>query len=344
MRIIVEMGHPGHVHHFKNMIWELEKKGHKVKICTADKEVALNLLDAYGFKYEVLGKNHGSGFIKKIPLLIKFELKMLNIATKFKPDLFVCRGSPISAHVSKILSKKSISFNDTEHTKVIDKYTFPLLDRIITPSCFKLSLGAKQIRYNGYTELAYLHPEYFKPNPKILEELGFCENDTFIVLRFVSWNAHHDVGQHGIRDKIEFVKKLEKYGRVLITSEGQLSPELEKYKIRISPEKLHDLLYYATLYIGEGATTASECAVLGTHAIYVNTLRLGYTDEEEYRYGLVYNFSDPNTMEKDAFNKAVELLEKPDLISEGKKKRERLLEDKIDVTAFMVKCIEQYQD
>lgn len=92
MRIIVEMGHPAHVHHFKNMIWELEKRGHRVQISTFDKEVALELLDKYGFKYEVLGINRGKGIIDKIPLLIKSELRMFKIAKKFKPDLFICRG------------------------------------------------------------------------------------------------------------------------------------------------------------------------------------------------------------------------------------------------------------
>jgi hypothetical protein len=203
-------------------------------------------------------------------------------------------------------------------------------------------LGKKQIRYNGYHELAYLHPNYFTPDPAVLEELGLEEGNPFIILRFVSWGASHDIGHHGIQNKIEFVKELEKYGRVLITSEGDMGPEFEKYKIKVSPEKLHDLLYYATLYIGEGATTASECAILGTHAIYVNTLRLGYTDEQEEKYGLVYNFSNPNTCEKDALNKATELLENEDLWKDGKEKREKLLSDKIDVTEFMVNFVEEY--
>jgi len=138
---------------------------------------------------------------------------------------------------------------------------------------------------------------------------------------------------------MEFVKELEKYGRVLITSEAKLDPELDQYKIKVSPEKLHDLLYYATLYIGEGATTASECAILGTHAIYVNTLRLGYMDEEEEKYGLVYNCTNPKSMEKKAFEKAIELLKNPNLKQEGKTKREKLLADKIDVTKFMVDLV-----
>ena len=54
---------------------------------------------------------------------------------------------------------------------------------------------------------------------------------------------------------------------------------------------MHDLLYYATMYIGEGATMASEAAILGTPSIYINTLRLSYTDEEEAKYDLLYNYS-----------------------------------------------------
>lgn len=342
MRIMVEMGHPGHVHHFKNMIWQLENKGHQIQICAIDKEVAIDLLNTYGFNYCVLGVNRGKGIVGKIPLLIESELKMFNVAKKFKPDLFISRGSPISAHVSKLFRKPSISFNDTEHSTLVDSIVFPFVDTILTPSVFKREFGKKQIRYDGYHELAYLDPNYFTPNPEVLNELGLSEDDTFIILRFVSWGASHDVGQHGIQNKIEFVKELEKYGRVLITSEAELEPELEPYKIKVSPEKLHDLLYYATLYIGEGATTASECAVLGTHAIYVNTLRLGYMDEEEEKYDLVYNYSDPESMERDAFDKAKELLKNPNLRQEGQNKRGKLLADKINVTKFMVDFIEQY--
>jgi predicted glycosyltransferase len=344
MKIIVETGHPGHVHHFKNMIWELEKEGHEIKICASDKEVALSLLDAYGFKYDILGINRGGNLMSKIPLLVKSEYNMLKIAKRFKPDIFISRVSPISAHISKIFHKPHISFDDTEHAKITDMLALPFTDVRCTPSCFKKDLGKKQIRYKGYTELAYLHPNYFTPNPAVLDEIGLSKDDTFIILRFVSWSASHDVGQHGIKNKIELVRELEKYGRVFITSEGQLDKEQEKYKIKVSPEKLHDLLYYASLYVGEGATTASECAVLGTHAIYVNTLRLGYTDEEDEKYNLVYNFSDGKRMEKQAFDKALELLENNNLRKEGKRKREKLLKDKIDVTAFMVKFIENYPE
>jgi hypothetical protein len=98
------------------------------------------------------------------------------------------------------------------------------------------------------------------------------------------------------------------------------------------------------MYIGEGATVASEAAVLGTPALYVNTLRLGYTDEEEERYGLVYNFSDPTTGEKKAFEKAIELLGNENLKHDWQKKRGKLLKEKIDVTKWMTEFIENYPE
>ena len=107
---------------------------------------------------------------------------------------------------------------------------------------------------------------------------------------------------------------------------------------------MHDLLYYAAMCIGEGATMASECAVLGTPAIYVNTLRLGYTNEEKEKYNLIFNFSDPMNGQQQARDKALELIEKPELKREWQKKREKLLNDKIDVTKFMTEFIENYPE
>ena len=343
MRIIVDINHPAHVHYFKNFVWEMERRGHEVLITASEKEVSFTLLNNYGFNFINLG-TYGNSVSKKFMNILPMDLKMYKAVKSFNPDIFLGFGSIRAAHVSRLLRKPCIAFDDTEHSKWEHRLYVPFTDVILTPTCFKKDLGKKQIKYNGYTELAHLHPNYFTPNPAVLDEMGLSKDDTFVILRFVSWSAGHDIGQHGIHDKIELVRKLEKYGRVFITSEGLLPKELEKYKIKVSPEKLHDLLFYASLYIGEGATTASECAVLGTHAIFVNTLRLGYTDEEEEKYNLVYNFSDEKTMEKQAFDKALELLKNNNLRKEGKRKRERLLKDKIDVTAFMVWFVENYPE
>lgn len=341
MRLLFSIGHPGHVHHFRHVIRILESKGHEVRILAVDKEMAKYLLNAFGFKHTIVNKS-GKNLFEHLKNILSSDLITWRIAREFKPDLLIGRASLFMAHIGTLQRKPYIAFSDTEHAKWMRWATYPLTDTICTPSCYNGELGPKQIRYDGYTELAYLHPRYFTPDPSVLEELGLTPDDTFIVVRFVSFEAGHDIGHHGILDKIQLVKELSVFGRVLITSEGPLPPDLEQFRIKIPPEKIHDLMFYATLYIGEGATMASECALLGTHALYVNTLRLGYTDEEETKYDLVYNFTTPDEMKNGVLAKAKQLLADPDLRAKGRQKRDRLLRDKIDVTAFMVWFIENY--
>ena len=338
MRMLVSIGHPAHVHLFKNLIWALEKHGHEIKIAARDKEIVLYLLDCYDFDYTVIStKRDGLAELGKEMLIRNYRL--IKIAKKFKPDILLAVFDPSITQVGKLLKTPSIIFSDTEHAKLASLATFPFADVICTPSCFKNDLGKKQIRYNGYHELAYLHPNYFTPNPAVLDEIGLGKDDTFIILRFVSWGASHDVGHHGIQDKTALVRELERYGQVFITSEGRLDGGLAKYQIKVSPEKLHDLLYYASLYVGEGGTTASEAATLGTHAIHISTTAkyCGIFDDLN-EYGLMWISDD----ETGATDKAAELLQKNNIRREGERKRERLLKDKIDVTAFMIWFVENY--
>ena len=341
MKILVDIGHPAHVHLFKNMIWDLESNGNEVLITVRDKEITRNLLDAYGFEYKCIASYHKT-MVGKMINMFRRTLKLYQIAKKFNPDVMVGVSNLHIAHVGKLIKKPSVIFTDTEHAALQNVLTFPFATAICTPSCFKEDLGKKQVRYKGYHELAYLHQNYFKPNPEVLDEIGLSKDGTFIILRFVSWSASHDVGQRGIQNKIELVRELEKYGKVFITSEGKLEGDLEKYKIKVSPEKLHDLLYYATMYIGEGATMATEAGILGTPSLYTSSLvgTMGNFEELENKYGLVYSFRDSNQ----AFEKAIELLEKENLKKDWQNKREKLLNDKIDVTAFMTWFIENYPE
>lgn len=341
MKIVVDINHPAHVHYFKNFIWEMEKRGHEILITASHKDVATELLQIYGFPFIDLG-SYGSSPLEKMLNVPIMDIKMYRAVKDFNPDVLIGFSSIRAAHVSKLIGKPSIILDDTEHAKWEHRLYIPFADTILTPSSFHKNLGEKQIPFEGYLELAALHPKYFQPDPSVLDEFGLTVEDRFFVLRFISWDAGHDVGQTGIGDKIGLVKALEPYGRVLVTSEGFLPAKLQTYRIRVSPEKLHDLLFYATLYIGEGATTASECAMLGTHAIYVNSLGAGTISEQEKQYGLIRSISDSRKMGEDVVRTAIELLEDPDLEGKGHEKRVRLLSDKIDVTAFLVWFVRNY--
>ncbi len=352
MRIIVEIGHPAHVHHFKNMIWELERRGSDVKIVAKNKDVTIDLLEAYGFEYEELGLNHNN-IVGKASSLIKINYKLLKIAGKFKPDLFVSRASPHSAHISRLVNRPHIAFCDTEHATLNDILAYPFTDVICTPLCYKKNIETKKhVTFDGYKELAYLHPQYFKPDPTILSALGLKEGEKYFILRFISWKASHDTKSKGFdyETKVKLVRCLEKYGKIIILSEGGLDKEFEKYKFSGKPEQFHSLLYYASLCISEGSTTAVESALLGTPTIHFESFKsenknikdvtslLGYLDELINKYELFYTFTDQSS----ALNKTLDILKNQRYKEEIMKKRDKVIKEKIDVTKFMVDLIENY--
>lgn len=340
MRIVVDVNHPAHVHLFKNFIWKMEEKGHDVTVTATDKDVTISLLENYGFKYVNLG-NYGKTLLEKAVNIPVVDLKMYNAVKGFNPDIFVGMGSIRAAHVSFMLRKKSINFEDTEHSMEQIRLYLPFVSTVCTPSCFKRDLGRKQVSYDGFHELAYLYPGYFDPDPTVLDSLGVSKDDRFIVLRLVSWKATHDVGQHGIRDPVKFVRELEKYGKVLITSEGG-TDVLKEYEIKVPPHRIHDVLYYASMYIGEGATMATEAALLGTPSIYISSLAksMGNFEELERKYGLVYSYDDSVK----ALVKIKEIFQAPDPKGTWRARRDALIRDKTDVTGFMVRLIENYPD
>ena len=344
MRIMIGIGHPKQVHFWRNIINNLEEDGHEVKIVAWKKDITLYLLNVYGLTYEIVGKNY-KGLMRKMYGLLESDFKAFKVAIKFKPDILLA-GSPALAHVSKLLRKPYIYFIDTEHASIAYWLTYPFSDVICTPSCFKKRINSKKrITFDGYGELAYLHPKYFKPDSSVLEDLGLSKDDKFIIVRFVSWSASHDVGHRwfSFEEGYEFIRHIENYGRVFITSESPLPRNLKQYYLPLQAEKIHHLLYYATMYIGGSGTMATESAILGTPSIHITSptvINLGNFEELEKKYGLMYNFDDS----RKALVKVLELLAKKDLKLEWQRRRRRLLNDKIDVTKFMTWFIEEYPE
>lgn len=341
MKIIVDIGHPAQVHFFKNMIWEMEKRGHKIRITARDKDVVIHLLHAYGFDFINLGKTK-NGILNKALGLIEFDYKLIKNVKSFNPDIFIGAGSMYAAHAAAFLNKPYIAFEDTEHQTGQFILYAPFASAICTPTSFKKNLGSKQISYNGFKELAYLHPNYFTPDCSSIDELGLSSGERFIILRFVAWKASHDIGHKGISMdmKKQYIHELNKYGRVLITSEDEELPEdFKKNKLKISPEKFHSLLNYAQLYIGEGGSTSTEAALLGTPSILISTLaKFCGVFEDLHKYNLIYTFDD----DRKALEKAINILNDSDSKKNWIHKKNLMLKDKIDVTKFMIELIESY--
>ena len=342
MNLLIDIGHPAHVHLFKHFAWIMQKKGHNVLFTAREKEYEVYLLTKYGFEFKSFGKHYRSK-IGKIWGLFKFNLQLLVVSLKFKPDFFISHGSIYAAHVSWIMQKPHISLEDTGNMEQVSLYK-PFTEVILTSTSFKKDLGSKQLKYNGYHELAYLHPIFFKPDDSVLSRLKLRKGESYMIMRFVFWGASHDIGHEGIsmNNKIRALNEFLKFAKIFISSEGKLPPELEPYRFKIKPEYMHDALAFADLVYGESATMASEGAMLGVPSIYLDNKGRYYTRELEDKYGLVFNFTETLEDQERSIQKGVEILKTKGMRDKWQKRRKKMLEDKIDVTDFMVWFVEHY--
>jgi predicted glycosyltransferase len=350
MRFMFDVAHPGQVHFTRNIVKSLQERGHDVLVTVWDKDIAIKLLQSYDINHLAIGRK-GDSMNGVFMEWIKRDIDIYQAARKFKPDILFGMINPCITHAATLLGKTAICITDTDLTNFVYRaYTYwptlPLCDLVCTPSNFRLDLGHKQLRFDGYKELAYLHPNQFKPDPAVLENIGLSKNDKFVVMRFVAWKALHDAGQKGFDKelRLRLVKEIEKKAQVIITSEFNLEKELEPYQARIPPARMHDLMYYAQALIGDSQTMTTEAGILGTPAIRCNSF-VGSNDmsnfvELEKKYHLVYSLESP----EDALRLSLELLERDGLKNEWAAKRAQLLKEKIDVTAFMVWLLENYPD
>lgn len=333
------MQHPADANQYKIPIYELSKE-HQVFVYVRDRDgIISRILNDFGINHSVL-VNQEPPNRSLILSQLKYEIRLLKKARSLSPDIIVSTGGTAAAHVSSVIGCESIVFTDTEHATLQNMITFPFADTIHTPNCYKEDIGEKQVRYNGYHELSYLHPNNFKPDPNIFSQINIDRDDKLVFLRIIDWDALHDIGDSGFQDIYDVISRLENKGAtVIISSESELSSDLRKdYQYDIPTDKLHDLMYYCNLFIGESATMATECAVLGTPAIFVSTSKRGYTDELENDYGLVFNYHSEDRQSL-AIKKAESLLESYDP-KKWNSKRKKLLNEKLDVSRYIIEVIE----
>lgn len=339
MKILVQIAHPAHVHFYKNIIYGLKERGDSVLVTVRDKDLSAELLHRIGIPHYKISKLSG----KRITALehLSYGYNTYKVVRAFQPDVITGIGGITAAHISFITDSESYIFTDSENATIQNRLAFPFADRIFTPDCYPETLGDKQISYPGYHELAYLHPNQFEPDKTVLEANGIDPDSRFSVLRFVDWGAVHDVGKRGFtrRQQRRLVDVLSKYGPVYITSEGSLPTEFEEYRLPVGPADIHHLLGFANLYVGDSGTMATEAAVLGTPAIRLRSadkrVDLSNFFELENRYGLLFSTRDFETV----ISKAQWIASDDTFQRKWDKRREALLQDKIDVTQFVIKSL-----
>jgi predicted glycosyltransferase len=270
MRVLVDIGHPAHVHFFRASIARLRAEGHAVVVSARDKDVTLDLLEALALEYVTLSSAR-KGLLREYPVRLTALVRLIR---RVKPDVVTAVGGAFIAPAGRLTATPSVVFTDTEHVAADRLLTYPWATRICTPEAFKKSLPRAHFRYAGLHELAYLHPRRFVPDPAIRAEMGLGPHEPFAILRFVSWKAAHDRGHRGLTasDRARAVEALRPHGRVFVSAEDTAPSGLGVDVLPLAAHRVHHALALARVYLGEGATMATEAGLLGTPSVYASTL------------------------------------------------------------------------
>jgi predicted glycosyltransferase len=187
-----------------------------------------------------------------------------------------------------------------------------------------------------------LHPNHFTPDAAVLGELGVRPGERFFIVRFVDMVASHDAGEDGLPAgaKRAVVNRLRARGRVFLSHEGKLPDDMAALRFPLPPDRLHDALAFCDLLVGDSQTMAAEAAVLGTPSLRVSswTGRLAYLAELERRYRLTFAYR-PEQIDR-LLTHLDRWLAEPRLRDTLAPNHRRILEDKVDVAAWLTAFLE----
>lgn len=348
MKLLFLISHPAHFHMFKWVMKNLQNKGHKIVTVIRPKDIVEQLCKEDGLSfYKVCDRPSFGGKLELARALFKRIEEIDVIVKRERPDLLL--GSDgVLAYVGKHRHIPSFEFFDDDYSviKLYANIYFPFYTGLVCPDVTDAARWKKKkTGYDGYQKLAYLHPNVFAPDKRVVEKY-FPADEPYFILRLVNLTAHHDGGISGIGTDVakNIINLLKPYGKVYVTSEKPLGEEFEQYRLQINPLDIHHIMYYAKIYVGDSQSMAVEAALLGTPSLRFNDFagRISVLEELEHKYGLTFGI--PSKEPERLYAKINELLSMTNLDEEFQVRRQKMLADKIDVSAFFTWFIENYPE
>ncbi len=346
MRILIYCAHPSQYHFYKHIIANLKEKGHKIELAIKTKDILESLVKKDGLEYKnILPEQINRSKFSLLISLFRRDIRLFRIAKDFNPDILI-GSDACNTHAAKLLGIPGFVVGEDDYriVKSLHWLMMPFASGVLTPEPCNLGpFEKKKIPFQGYMKLAYLHPSIFKPDIEVITKSGL--NMPYCNIRLVKLNAHHDNRIDGLHISLiqEIIMKLTSNGlNVYVDTEDEIPSEFSAYRLNINKSWFHHILAFANLIISDSQSLSVEAAILGIPSIRINGFvgRISVLEELEHRYGLTYGIhpSDENAI----ITKIHELLSDPDLPKTFRKKRDQMLQDKINVHDFFVWFLDNF--
>jgi predicted glycosyltransferase len=349
MTYLFYFGHPAQYLFLRATIKELKKLPENTVIITLkSKDVLEDLIQSDELPYiNVQPTERRNSKLSIAFNLVKRTFKLFRLALKYKPDLMIGTDATI-AQVGFLLNihRITITEDDYDVIKSLAKLTYPYTEHILCPNVCQVGKWAnKKIGYSGYMKLGYLHPSVFKPDKLMLNKYNLVEK--YALIRLAKLNAHHDFGIKGISEVTlrAILNTLKEKGiTVRISSEKKIPSEFSSYLLQISPSDMHHVLANAQLLICDSQSMSVEAAVLGIPSIRISDFagKISVLEELERSYELTFGISPLDTNR--IFRKLNELLALSDLNETFQLRKEKMLKEKINVSAYLLWLLKHYPE
>ena len=281
MKILIDILTPKQGMLFSKLSERLQKEGHQTFETTRQYREAIQLLTLKGIRAQVVGQHGGETLRGKLEASVERTRELTRITEELHPDIAVSFSSPELSRVAFGLKVPHICLNDSPHAEAVARLTIPLATRLLTPKIIPKSawttygISPKKItQYKALDAWAWLKD--FKPNERILSQLGIDKSRPIVVFRTEESQASYLLGkttkapvivpliENLLKSRVDFqAVAVPRYDAQI----ASLKEKLEK-KVVIS-ESIIDtpsLLHYASVFVGAGGTMTQEAALLGVPA------------------------------------------------------------------------------
>lgn len=269
MNVLIEIGHPAHVHFFCRVYFRLREQGHRVWVVTRAKEMTNELLTQMKIPFDCLSSPATGKAGMLLELLGRWR-KIRALIQREKIDVAVSISGISTSFPARVCGIRNILFTDTEDATLSNRIAFPFADAVVTPEFFLRHVGIKHHRYRGLHELSYL--QHFNEIQAKQVRKALALPDRYCLVRLVGNEALHDSDLQGFGTKAleDLVARLSAFGDVFISSPSPLPRMLDSHRLKFPVDKIHSVMEGSLIFVGESPTMAVESGLLGVPAYLVS--------------------------------------------------------------------------
>lgn len=267
--IVFCIAHMAHLNFFKQSVCILRKEGFDIKVCYLNRGKIRKVLEKeYPLVPFIRMGDYYKTKLGKVRMVLERTKLFLDYFKQEKPNYVTAVGDFVVAFTANILNIPNSIFYDDFEFKINYQLSRIFGDKLIVP--FPLPKEKNVIKYKSFKELAYLHPEVFKPHIEPIKDLSLTKNN-YVFAREVSGISlnYSKLGLHNLLKPIKFL--YDNGYKVILSLEDKTQKEIYKPFCKILEEPVNDIysiMKHALFCISSGDSMARESALLGVPSIY----------------------------------------------------------------------------